>query len=287
MNINIKREGVIQSFFLLIVLLASWPAYSEPVFPTLNGRVIDEAGLLSASAKAALTGLLAKHEQETSNQVVIATVSSLQGYPIEDFGYQLGRHWGIGQKDKNNGVVLLVAPDERKVRIEVGYGLEGALTDALSKNIIETVILPQFRKDDFPKGIEEGAKAIIQVLDGTYSPQTLKSKSDSKNLDGYIIFFIIAVFFGEFLGIFLSNRVVSGLVVGGGFGVIAAFLMSSVIAGIIIGVVVFIFHVFLAGSGRGGGGWSSGYGRGGSFGGGGGFSGGGGSFGGGGASGGW
>jgi uncharacterized protein len=135
-------------------------------FPALTGRVVDEAGLLDASDRATLTGALAGLEAKTTDQFVIVTLKTLQGNSIEDYGYQLGRHWQIGQKDKNNGVLLIVAATERKVRIEVGYGLEGTLTDALTKYIIETSILPRFRAGDFPGGIKRGAEQIVQVLTG-------------------------------------------------------------------------------------------------------------------------
>src|SRR5450631_3353011 len=135
-------------------------------FPALSGRVVDEAGVLDAAARTALTQSLADLEQKTTVQLVVVTLKSLQGTSIEDYGYQLGRRWQIGQKDKNNGVLLIVAPTERKVRIEVGYGLEGALTDAVTKLIIENSILPRFKAADFSGGITRGVEDIIQVLSG-------------------------------------------------------------------------------------------------------------------------
>ncbi len=143
---------------------------AEPAFPPLTGRVVDEAGLLSERDDAELTAALGQFEQQTGDQVVVVTLKSLQGLPIEDYGYQLGRHWGIGQKGKNNGALLIVAPNEREVRIEVGYGLEGELTDALSRTIIETEITPRFRQGDFAAGIKAGVAAMIQTLGGTYNP---------------------------------------------------------------------------------------------------------------------
>jgi uncharacterized protein len=135
-------------------------------FPALTGRVIDDAGLLDATTRAALTDSLAGLEQKTTDQLVVVTLKSLQDTSIEDYGYQLGRHWQIGQKDKNNGVLLIVVPNERKVRIEVGYGLEGTLTDAVTKLIIENSILPRFKVADFTGGIKRGVEDIIQVLSG-------------------------------------------------------------------------------------------------------------------------
>lgn len=135
-------------------------------FPVLTGRVVDEAGVLDATARAALTETLAGLETKTTDQLVVVTLKSLQGTSIEDYGYQLGRRWQIGQKDKNNGVLLIVAPSERKVRIEVGYGLEGTLTDAISKIIIENSMLPRFKAGNFPGGIRRGVEDVIQVLGG-------------------------------------------------------------------------------------------------------------------------
>jgi uncharacterized protein len=135
-------------------------------FPALTGRVVDQAGLLSVEDRTALTATLASLEAKTTDQLVIVTLKSLQGTSLEDYGYQLGRRWQIGQKDKNNGALLIVAAGERKVRIEVGYGLEGTLTDALTKYIIETSILPRFKAGDFPSGIKRGTEQIVQLLTG-------------------------------------------------------------------------------------------------------------------------
>jgi uncharacterized protein len=135
-------------------------------FPSLSGRVVDEAGILDAATRAGLTQTLADLEQKTTDQLVVVTLKSLRGTSIEDYGYQLGRSWQIGQKDKNNGVLLIVAPNERKVRIEVGYGLEGELTDAVSRLIIENSILPRFKVSDYSGGIKRGVEDVIQVLSG-------------------------------------------------------------------------------------------------------------------------
>src|SRR6185369_16100844 len=135
-------------------------------FPALSGWVVDDAGILDEGTRAVLTQKLAAFEAKTTDQLVVVTLKSLQGTSIEDFGVELGRHWQIGQRDKNNGVLLIVAPNERKVRIEVGYGLEGALTDAVSRLIIENAIIPRFRTNDFAGGITRGVDDIISVLTG-------------------------------------------------------------------------------------------------------------------------
>jgi uncharacterized protein len=150
---------------VLAALLLATPAWTQ-TFPALTGRVVDEAGILGAPLRAALTADLADLEAKTTHQLVVVTVRSLQGLTIEDYGVLLGRAWQIGQKGKNNGVLLLVAPTERKVRIEVGYGLEGELTDAVAKLIIEGSILPSFREGDMAAGVSRGTYAIIRVLSG-------------------------------------------------------------------------------------------------------------------------
>jgi uncharacterized protein len=155
---------------ILICLLAELSivhaADAEPSFPSLSGRVVDQAQVLDAAARTRIEGKLEQLESKTSTQLVVATLSSLQGYDIADYGYRLGRSWGIGQKGKNNGAILLVAPNERKVRIEVGYGLEGTITDAVSRLIIENAILPRFRTGDFPGGIERGVDDLVLLLSG-------------------------------------------------------------------------------------------------------------------------
>lgn len=145
-------------------MLAVSPTLAAPKFPALSGRVVDEANILSPQVEADLTGKLKTLEDTTGRQLVVATVPTLQGYEIEDYGYQLGRTWKLGQKDKDDGVILLVAPNDRKVRVEVGYGLEPVLTDALSSIIIQSAILPRFRAGDLEAGVVAGADAILQQL---------------------------------------------------------------------------------------------------------------------------
>src|SRR5581483_1943260 len=150
----------------LAATLAALPAAAQPKFPPLSGRIVDEAGLLGAEDLAAIARDLKALEEKSTDQLVVFTTRSLQGYPIEDFGYRLGRFWQIGQKDKNNGVILIVAPSDRKVRIEVGRGLEAQLTDLMSKLIIENAILPAFRRNDYAGGIKAGVRDIRDVLLG-------------------------------------------------------------------------------------------------------------------------
>lgn len=235
---------------LLLTLLVAGVALAAPDFPRLAGRVVDSANMLSSSAENQIAAISDAHERATGNQVVVATLPDLQGYTIEEFGYQLGRAWGIGQKDKNNGVLLIVAQAERKVRIEVGYGLEGQLTDAVASNIISTILTPAFKRARFDEGTISGTTAIVDALGGEYKMREVSTSSQAKPSMGWNLLMLI---------VFL---VIMPSMFGGGR----------------------FFGFMLLGSLLGGGRRSGRRGGGGGFGG---FSGGGGSFGGGGASGGW
>jgi uncharacterized protein len=162
-------RAILTALALVLTVLVSGiaPTYAaDPVFPALTGRIVDNANLLTPEDEAELTATLASLEGTSSDQLAIVTLPSLQGFTIEDFGYKLGRHWGIGQAGKDNGVLLIVAPNERKVRIEVGKRLEPIMTDAMSRIIIENAILPGFRRGDFAGGIRAGVRDIKDVLLG-------------------------------------------------------------------------------------------------------------------------
>lgn len=189
---NRSRE-LLPRLLLFVMLLASGqPAWSAEIsFPVLSGRVVDEAGLLSPSAEQAIASKLKALEAMKQLQFVVVTLKSLQQYPIEDYGYQLGRYWKIGQQGKDNGILLIVAPSERKVRIEVGYGLEGDITDALAANIIHNVILPEFRRQRYEAGIEKGVDAIFQVLEGEYVQKPRKQQAQYGPAANILIMLII------------------------------------------------------------------------------------------------
>ena len=159
------RSAALGLAALLMLAAASTPAAAQ-IFPQLTGRVVDEAQILDAGTRAALTQKLADLEARTTDQLVVVTVRSLQGRTIEEYGVGLGRARQIGQQGKNNGVLLLVAPTDRKVRIEVGYGLEGVLPDAVASYIIQQTILPRFRTGDFTGGIGRGVDNIVSALSG-------------------------------------------------------------------------------------------------------------------------
>jgi uncharacterized protein len=248
------------------LFLATAAVAETPKFPALTGRVVDDAHILSPQATEKLTGELASLEQQTGHQVVVATVPDLQGHEIEDYGYQLGRAWALGRKGVNDGAILLVAPSEHKVRIEVGYGLEPVLTDALTSIILQRKVLPQLKAGHMEQGVVDGTEALIgqlslpedqakaQVAQAEAAPPV--REGGRRDVGPHIpVFFIILIVFW----------VISSLLRRGGGGL------------------WWLPFMFLGG-GRGGG-WGGGGGFGG--GGGGGFSGGGGSFGGGGSSGSW
>ncbi len=206
--------------FLLALLFGVGMALAQD-FPPLSGRVVDQADILPAEDEQALAAMLEAHERKTTNQVVVATVASLDGQAIEEYGVALGRAWGIGQADKDNGAILLVAPSEREVRIEVGYGLEGELTDAISRMIIEASILPRFRADDFPGGIRRGVEDIVAVLEGdaeAFAERARERLNEEDTLSSAASVLIFTIIMIVWLFVFGGGRRrrYGGMVLGGG-----------------------------------------------------------------------
>jgi uncharacterized protein len=154
---------LLRSLLVVLLVAIAAPAAAQ-TFPALTGRVVDAANLLSPQQEQQLTQQLAALERASSRQLVVATVPSLEDRPIEDYGYQLGRHWGLGQRGANNGTILLIAPNERRVRVEVGYGLEPILTDAFTNRVIDEQIVPRFRENDMAGGIMAGTAALVEQL---------------------------------------------------------------------------------------------------------------------------
>lgn len=274
-------RGLLWLALLFLLTLLAGPAFAAPNFPKLTGRVVDAANILPPETEISLDTKLAALETSTTRQLVVATVPDLQGMDIADYGYQLGRAWGIGQKEEDNGALLIVAPIERKVRVEVGYGLEPVLTDAMSSVIIQRNILPKFRAGDMPGGVLAGVDAIVAQLQlpadearanvAAAEAEAAQAASSGRGGNHFsfssliwllvIFFWVIPMMFGR-RGRRYRRRGGSGVAEAVLWGVASAAMNSR--------------------SSRGGG-WGGG---GGGFGGGG-FGGGGGSFGGGGASGGW
>jgi uncharacterized protein len=217
----------ISALLLLMGMLASVHLARGAEIPYLSGRVNDYAQILSENAIELLSDRLKDHEERTTNQVVVLTLPSLQGESIEDFSNSVFNEWKLGQQDKDNGILILVVPDERRMRIEVGYGLEGSVPDVLAGRIIREIMAPRFREGDFDGGISEGAQAVLHLLEGEELPETADSYETSDSsfsgfdsdmslpariLFGAFIFGIIGLFtfvgiitpgFGWFLYVFL------------------------------------------------------------------------------------
>jgi uncharacterized protein len=284
------------SLLLCIFLASNLWALEVPV---LKGRVNDHAGMLSPATRQQLEDILSRFEQTDSTQIVVLTIPSLRGEGLEEFSLKVAEKWKIGQKGFDNGAILLIAKNDRKLRIEVGYGLEGSLTDLMAGRIIRNVIVPQFKAGNFDQGVINGVQAMIGVVRGEYkAPEKnpfaggSKKKDFSPGFGGLIAF----VFFISMLG---RLRRPMGVAAGGLLAPIAAglffnfspiWILASIPIGLLIGFILSHIGAPLTfGHGhhyhRHTGGWYGGFG-GGTFGGGG-FSGGGGGFGGGGASGGW
>ena len=280
----------------LLAFLVCWAfaAHADVAVPPLTGRVVDQTGTLSAGDISALTQKLESLERRKGSQVAVLIVPTTEPELIEQFSIRVADAWKIGRKKIDDGALLVVAKNDRKLRIEVGYGLEGALTDVTANRIINEIIVPRFRSGDFAGGISAGLERIIAVIDGEKLPAPV-SQSQSSNLADHIgdvfPFLIFAVLLGGHVLRMMLGRLIGSAATGGVVGLLAWLVLGSLALSSIAAAIAFILSMFgpaMASSG-GRGGWS---GSGGSFSGGsssdsGGFSGGGGSFGGGGASGSW
>lgn len=284
------RLGWLTGLFLFLLAgLAS--AQDLPPVPRLSARVTDQTATLSADQRGQLEAKLAAFERQKGSQIAVLIVPSVKPESVAEYALRVVEAWKLGRQGVDDGVLLLVAKEDRKLRIEVGYGLEGALNDATAKRIISETISPRFKQGDFYGGIDAGLEAMIKVLAGEPLPEPRQtSRAASRDGDfesllpiGFILVFVVG---GILRAIF--GRLLGAGIIGGAMGVIGFFLLSSLLFSVVIGVLAFVVSLFAGmsggiggGFGGGSGGWSSG----GS--GGGGFSGGGGGFGGGGASGDW
>jgi len=211
---------------LLLILTAG--AQAQPSVPPLTGRVVDRADVLDASTEQALTDQLATHERATSNQVVVLTIPSLEGASVERYALDVFNTWGLGQADRDNGVLVLIARDDREMRIEVGYGLEGTLTDSRAGRIIRSEFVPAFRNGNYDAGTLAGVNAVVGTIEGTYVLRPEDSPGGSDRPPWFFRLFF-GLFFGgmpllAFVPSFLLAGRVGGLVfvsvfviVGGGF----------------------------------------------------------------------
>jgi uncharacterized protein len=292
-----KHPAIIAASILLLILLWVSPLPARDI-PQLSGHVNDTAGMLHASTKNQLEAVLTDLEKTDSTQVAVLTIDSLEGDSLEDFSMRVAEQWKIGQKGTDNGAILLVARRDRKIRIEVGYGLEGKLTDLTAGRIIRDVIAPQFKSGRFDQGISAGVGAIIAAVRGEYTaPAGPVSRNTRRNSGGLPIGLLMMLFF-----VHIAGRIKRplGAAAGGLFAPIAGATLFNlgwlatlalIPVGLVGGLLLGVFGSPLSfghTSGHGRGGFGGGLGGGGfSSGGFGGFSGGGGGFGGGGASGGW
>jgi uncharacterized protein len=287
-------------FFLALSGLTATPLHALEV-PALKGRVNDYAGILSDAAEHQIDVVLAELERTDSTQIAVLTIPSLKGDSLEDFSIRLAEQWKIGQKSNDNGAILLISKQDRKIRIEVGYGLEGKLTDLMTGRIIRNVIAPNFKSGDFDAGVVQGVSAMIGTVKGLYTaerkPSGTRRRSSSPGLFGLFALFFIINLLGRIsrpLGV-VSGGVIAPILGATlfGFGLVGILVLIPV--GLLLGSVLGVFggvlnHSHTRHRGSRGGFWMGGGGfGGGGFGGGGfgGFSGGGGGFVGGGASGGW
>jgi uncharacterized protein len=283
---------------LALVLCWAFAALADVAVPPLTGRVVDQTGTLSSSDIASLDQTLRAFEARKGTQIAVLIVPTTQPETIEQFSIRVAEAWKIGRKKIDDGAILVVAKDDRKLRIEVGYGLEGALTDVTTKRIIDEIITPKFRNGDFAGGISDGADRIIRVADGEPLPAPARPRQDSgflDHIDPFNPFLIVAVIVvgGIFRG--LLGRLFGSIAAGGLVAVLFWFAAASLALSAISGIIAFLITMFSdamtsSGAMRRGAGWvGGGYSGGGYSGGssGGGFSGGGGNFGGGGASGSW
>jgi uncharacterized protein len=288
----------------LVALLLCWgfAALAQIAVPPLTGRVVDQTGTLSSDEIASLTQKLGNFEIIKGSQIAVLIVPTTAPEEIEQYSIRVADAWKIGRKKVDDGAILLVAKDDHKLRIEVGYGLEGALTDVNTQRIIDEIITPKFRSGDFAGGISAGVDAIIKVVNGEPLPApTPRSHQSSRTGDfGDLLnpFIIVAAFVGGAVLRGLLGRLVGSVATGGLIGVLAWFIVGSLALSVVAGVIALVFTMLSDSLGSPGigrtGGWPGG-GYGGGFGGGGGrsssdsggFSGGGGGFGGGGASGSW
>lgn len=272
--------------WLLLWLLLAGIARADLAVPVLATRVTDQAGLLTAAQRQQIEKMLSDFEAAKGSQIAVLTVVSTQPETIEEYGIRVATAWKLGRKGVDDGVLLLVAKDDRKMRIEVGYGLEGAIPDAVAKRVIAEIITPYFKQGDYFGGIQAGVSRLIRLIEGeALPPPAARDVSWSGIKDMLPVAFVVVVFGSSFLGS-LFGRLIGASIAGGIVAIIFWVSMGSLLMALLIGLGVFLFSILLGG-GRGGYGGYYGGGGGGGFSSGGGFSGGGGSFGGGGASGGW
>lgn len=290
-----RRVGWLIGIVLLCLTVVAGAQTAQSI-PPLSARVTDLTATLSAEQRSQIETKLAAFERHKGAQIAVLIVPTVKPEGIAEYALRVVEAWQIGRRGVDDGVLLLVAKDDRQLRIEIGYGLEGALNDATAKRIVSETITPRFRQDDFYGGIDAGIDAMIRVIDGEALPPPKPAVNGSNGagagggfetlmLLAFVLIFVVGGMLRAVFGRFLGSGIIGGIA-----GIAASFILSSVAVAIVAGLIAFIVSLFGGGGGTGRGsggrGWPMGGGSGGRFSGGG-FSGGGGSFGGGGASGGW
>jgi uncharacterized protein len=286
------RAVILAFLFCFALAGASSVARADVAVPPLTGRVVDLTGTLGADQIAALDQKLKAFEDRKGSQVAVLIVPTTQPETIEQYSLRVVEQWKLGRKKVDDGALLIIAKNDRTLRIEVGYGLEGVLNDATSKRIIDEIITPKFRNGDFAGGIADGVDRILGVIDGEPLPPPAPKRApvDLDSIGEYFPFLFIGVLMGGGILRALFGRLLGAIIAGGALGFIIWFLIGVLPIAAIGGLIGFVFTLIgdsVVSSGRGGGGYGGGFSSGGSSSSGGGFSGGGGSFGGGGASGRW
>ncbi len=260
----------------------AWPAWPQVALAELSRRVTDLTGALSASQVATLEKSLAEFEAKKGSQIAVLIVPTTQPEAIEQFGIRVAEKWKLGRADVDDGLILIVAKNDRKLRIEVGYGLEGAIPDAVARRVIAEVITPYFKTGDFYGGIDAGVQQLMRLIEGESLPAPGKQNGGGGD-EPFVLLVVGGIIAGWLLSTMMS-RPAAGGVAALGSGAVGAMWLGF--GPILLLIAVFVF-AFVASGFRRGGGWSSGGGSGGFGGGGGSWGGGGGGFGGGGASGSW
>jgi uncharacterized protein len=278
----------------LLLLLAAWAVHADVPVPPLAGRVTDLTGTLSGAAVTRIEAKLAALEAKKGSQLAVLIVPSTQPEEIEQFGIRVADAWKLGRKGIDDGAILIVAKNDRRVRIEVGTGLEVAIPDAIANRIVDENVTPHFKTGDFDGGVEAGVDKMIAVVDGEPLPAPDRKWEHTGNLPHLLPLLLVVVFVASGVLRALFGRLFGSIATGGLAGAIAWLLSHLLPIGLGAGVLAFLFALVLgstrgwsAGAGGWGGGLGGGFGGGGFGGGGGGFSGGGGGFSGGGASGSW
>lgn len=240
-------------FFVSLLFFLGVALWAAPTFPELSGRVVDQAGLLTPEQERSLSELSKSIEDNSTAQVVVVTLKSLEGYDIADYGYQLGRHWGIGQKGQdNNGLLIIIAPYEHKVRIEVGYGLEGGITDALSHELIQSQLIPRFKQQDVYGGLKNTMEEIKNILSHEPTDTAAADKKGEKDRFYWVVIAFIPFFFMALRSRredtkkepHTIKKLVSSLFMGGMSGTLVWVLSHILLISGIIALIVFIVTYF-------------------------------------------